>query len=116
MLDGRSCRCRLVGASISIACLLGAVPALGEADRAEAEPPKADIVVVAVAGKCRVKRAGMLVNNRDLAKLGSGWPKDRPLRVEEPRGADRKCLTRIVLDLEKKGFRSFVFVDPAPRN
>lgn len=107
---------RQVGVTLAAAFLLQTVPVMAEAEMADAEPQAADIVVVAVAGKCRVKRAGMLVTNRDLAKLGSGWPKDRPLRVEEPRGADRKCLTKIVLDLEKKGFRSFVFVDPAPRD
>jgi hypothetical protein len=101
----------LVCGALSAASLLSATFASAGTEP-EAEPQQADIVVVAVAGKCRVKRAGMLVSNRDLAKLGSGWPQDRPLRVEEPRGADRKCLTKIVLDLEKKGFRSFVFIDP----
>jgi hypothetical protein len=104
----------LVCVTILAACLLPTAPVRAETERTDAEPQKADIVVVAVAGKCRIKRAGMLVSDRDLTKLGSGWPEDRPLRVEEPRGADRKCLTKIVLDLEKKGFRSFVFVDPVP--
>lgn len=102
---------RLRCAVLWAACVLSADPGLARAD-AEPQSEQADIVVVAVAGKCRIKRAGMLISNRDLAKLGSGWPQDRPLRVEEPRGADRKCLTKIVLDLEKKGFRSFVFIDP----
>lgn len=103
----------LAHATLAVACGNLAIPASAQPQDAPGAG-KADIVVVAVAGKCRIKRAGMLISNRDLAKLGSGWPQDRPLRVEEPRGADRKCLTKIVLDLEKKGFRSFVFVDPAP--
>lgn len=89
---------------------LGSTPSAGATTPTDVQPT--DIVVVATSGKCRIVRAGVVMGDREMRDLSNGWPPDRPLRVVEPRGADRKCLTRIVLDLEKQGFRSIVFIDP----
>lgn len=73
-------------------------------------PP--DIVVRAVRGRCEIAYAGSTLDGRGLQHLADGWPAGRPLRVLEPRGADRKCLIHISLDLARRGFNSLQFVDP----
>jgi len=76
-----------------------------------AEP---DIVVRAVRGRCEIAYAGSRLDGRALDRLVDGWPAGRPLRVLEPRGANRKCLVRVTLLLADKGFTNVQFVDPAP--
>lgn len=71
-----------------------------------------DIVVRAVRGRCEIVYAGSKLDGRGQRKLADGWPAGRPLRVLEPRGADRDCLVRITFSLAKLGFNDLVFVDP----
>jgi hypothetical protein len=88
--------------------LLASAAAAGPA----ADPASAEIVVQAVRGKCRIAYAGSLLDGHGLQRLADGWPADQPLRVVEPRGANRKCLTRIALELAGKGFNHLIFIDP----
>ncbi len=76
--------------------------------------PPADIVVRARRGRCEIVYAGSKLDGRDLQRLSDGWPAGRPLRVQEPRGAKRKCLVRVTLTLSERGFNNIEFVDPTP--
>jgi hypothetical protein len=76
-----------------------------------AEP---DIVVRAVRGRCEIAYAGSKLDGRALERLADGWPAGRPLRVLEPRGANRRCLVRVTLLLADKGFTNVQFIDRAP--
>jgi len=71
-----------------------------------------DIVVRARRGRCEIIYAGSKLDGRALERLSDGWPAGRPLRVQEPRGADRKCLVQVTLQLADKGFKTVQFVDP----
>ncbi|WBO20862.1 hypothetical protein [Sphingomonas abietis] len=74
-----------------------------------------DIVVRAVRGRCEIVYAGSTLDGRGQRKLAGGWPAGKPLRVLEPRGADRRCLVKITLSLAELGFNDLVFVDaPTP--
>lgn len=74
----------------------------------------ADIVVRAKRGRCEIIYAGSRLDGRALERLSNGWPAGRPLRVEEPRGANRKCLVQVTLQLAERGFKTVQFVDPVP--
>lgn len=72
-----------------------------------------EIVVHAVRGRCEIVYAGSRLDGRGLQRLVDGWPAGAPLRVQEPRGANRKCLVRVTLMLSERGFNNIQFVEPA---
>lgn len=73
-----------------------------------------DIVVRAVRGRCNIVYAGSQLDGRALDRLVDGWPAGRPLRVLEPRGANRKCLVKVTFQLAERGFTNIQFIEPAP--
>lgn len=75
--------------------------------------PAPEIVVRAVRGRCEIVYAGSRLDGRGLQRLADGWPAGAPLRVQEPRRADRKCLVRVALMLSEQGFNNIQFVEPA---
>lgn len=99
----------IVAALILLAGAPGPAP---ESASGPASQSGADIVVRASRGRCEIAYAGSKLEGKGLQKLADGWPAGRPLRVLEPRRADRKCLTHIALVLAEKGFNNLEFVDP----
>lgn len=99
----------MIGAAFILATL--AAPAPASAPTPAPDAP-ADIVVVAARGRCHIVYAGSKLDGRALQRLANGWPSGRPLRVREPNRADRKCLTKIALELSERGFNNLVFVSP----
>jgi hypothetical protein len=75
-----------------------------------------DIVVRARRGRCEIIYAGSKLDGRALERLSNGWPAGRPLRVQEPHGADRKCLVHVTLQLADRGFKTVQFIDPTTRD
>jgi hypothetical protein len=72
-----------------------------------------EIVVTARAGKCVVEMARQPLSARDLDRLEKIWAGGTPVRVVKPRGADDRCLTKIMFTLARKGVTRAEFVDEA---
>jgi biopolymer transport protein ExbD len=87
----------------------GVPPALAAEQEAEAD----EIVVRAVKGKCRVQLADRLLTDREFDQRTDEWAAGKAVRVVEPRGANYKCLAKIMFRLNDKGVRLVRFVDRA---
>ncbi len=70
-----------------------------------------EIVVTARRGKCELRMARHVMTSQQVNAYAREWSLGRPVRVVEPRGADQKCLTRIMFKLARKGVRIAEFVD-----
>ena len=73
-----------------------------------------ELVVRAVRGKCRVELAGRMLSAGELATQTGGWV-GKPVRVVSPKGANTKCLTKIVWKLGEHGVNLVEFVEPPDR-
>ena len=71
-----------------------------------------EIVVTATPGKCRMDLSRRPVSDRALSMLAADWPKEKPIRVVVPSGANQNCLTHIMFQLTARGFRLVEFVHP----
>ena len=79
---------------------------------ATAAPPGDEIVVTARRGRCELTMAQHSMTSAEVDAYAKLWSLGRPVRVVEPRGADQKCLTRIMFRLASKGVRIAEFVEP----
>ena len=79
-----------------------------------ATPAPDEIVVQAVRGKCRVTFADRTLTDREFDAHAAEWAAGKPVRVIEPRGANRKCLTKIAFRLADRGVKLIYFVDTPP--
>jgi hypothetical protein len=73
----------------------------------------AEIVVTARPGKCVVEMAKRPLSSTELNRLEKIWAVGTYLRVIKPRGADDRCVTKIMFELSKKGVTRAEFVDQA---
>jgi len=81
------------------------------APAAETEAESDVITVTATRRKCRVSIANRILSDREFRARAEEWARGRPLTVVSPRGADYRCLARIMFRLNDKGVRLVRWVD-----
>jgi hypothetical protein len=70
-----------------------------------------EIVVTARPGKCVVEMAKRPLSSVELDRLEKIWAVGTPVRVIRPRGADDRCVTKIMFELARKGVTRAEFVN-----
>lgn len=79
---------------------------------APAEPPVADIVVVARRQKCDVSIASRLISDREFRARAREWATGTIVRVHAPARSSYQCLAKIMFKLGDYGVTRAEFVDP----